>query len=270
MSLFSLAIRNFWRHRARYQVLLTLVALGAALSLVLLAATASFSQTLHSKAAQYFGGDVSVMGYSDGGAHRIADESLVLETLRDSGLPIARLFRRTISYNSETILFHKDRSLKQRRMIGVDPISEKDSLADFDWDEGGPTGIINGEGIVVSRGTADKLRVEVGDVVTLLLDTVTGSKNTLDLRVSGIFHDTSFFGYSSYLSIETLNRALGLPKGTSTDMGLSLADGFPLDKATTPCTSAFPCGSTSFPCSSRRQNLTPFRNRLKGSVFDTQ
>jgi ABC-type lipoprotein release transport system permease subunit len=226
VRLFGLAVRNFWRHRQRYQVLFTLVVLGAALSLVLLAVTASLTQSLRLKAGQYFGGDVSVLGYSDG-VHRISDDAVVADVLKTSGVPSDRLFRRTVSYNSETILFHKDQSLKQRRMIGVDPGWEKASLGDFDWDAGGPAGLVAGDGLVVSRGTADKLRVEVGDAVTLLIDTFTGSKNTISLRISGIFHDTSFFGYSSYLSIETLNRALGLPPGTSTEMGLSLAS--PLD-----------------------------------------
>jgi ABC-type antimicrobial peptide transport system permease subunit len=194
------------------------------------AATASFTQSLRFKAAQYFGGDVSVLGYH-GSLHRIDDDAVVAEILEKSGVPVEGLFRRTVSYNSETILFFKDHSLKQRRMIGVDPVREKASLERFDWDEGGAEGLVEGTGVVLSRGTADKLRAGVGDEVTLLIDTVTGAKNTVTLRVSGIFHDTSFFGYSSYLSIETLNRALGLPPGTSTEMGISLAGDVPASVA---------------------------------------
>ena len=233
MRLLSLAVRNFWRQRQRYQVLLLLVALGAVLSLILIATTASLSHSLRQKAGQYFGGDISVLGYDDAGLHRMANNDRVAAALQAGGLSAARLFRRTVSYNSETILFFKDRSLKQRRMIGVDPAWEKASLADLDWDEGGSADLEAGSGVVLSRGTADKLGVTVGDTVTLLVDMVTGAKNTLALTVSGIFHETSFFGYSSYLAIETLNRALGLPVGSSTEMGLSLSSGAPPQEVAT-------------------------------------
>jgi ABC-type lipoprotein release transport system permease subunit len=230
VRLWHLAVRNFWRHRQRYQVLLTLVALGAALSLVLVAVTDSLGQSLRLKAGQYFGGEVSVLGYH-GSAHRIDDDAVVAGVLNHAGVPTEGLYRRTVSYNSETILFFKDHSLKQRRMIGVDTAWERKALERLDWEVGGPAGLFEGTGVAISRGTADKLRAEVGDEVTLLIDTVTGAKNTLTLKVTGIFHDTSFFGYSSYLSIETLNRALGLPPGTSTEMGVALPGDYPPARA---------------------------------------
>jgi ABC-type antimicrobial peptide transport system permease subunit len=206
-------------------VLLSIVALGAALGLVLLGVASSLGQSLRLKGALYFGGDVAVLGYSSTGRHLNGDDPTVLATLKNSGIPYRSLARRTVSYQSETILFFSNNSLKQRRLIGVDLALERRALEALDLAEGSLDGLAHGPGILVSQVTAAKLGVRTGDTCTLLLNTFEGSKNTLSVVVSGIFRDTSFFGYSSYLSIETLNQALNLPVGSSTEMGLTLEDG---------------------------------------------
>lgn len=225
ISLALLALRNFWRHRSRYVVLLTIVGLGMALSLLLLGSVSSLSESLRHKATLYFGGDVVVLGNGPNGKHRLGRDEEILSLLKESGIGYQSLSRRTVSYQSETILFFSNNSLKQRRLIGVDLDLERQALESLDLSEGTIEGLSAGAGILVSQVTATKLGVRTGDTCMLLVDTVTGSKNTLSVVVSGVFRDTSFFGYSSYLSLETLNQALDLPRGTSTEVGMTLGPG---------------------------------------------
>lgn len=237
----TLALRNFVRHRTRYQVLLTILVAGAALGVVLLGVSASLTLSLGAKAELYFGGDLAVVGSPGTETHLLADPGATLSTV--DALDLGGTSLRTVSYNRETILFSASGNLKQRRLIGVDPRAEARGLASLDFDSGGPEGLAGGTGIVISRVTADKLRVGVGDQVTLMTDTVKGSRNTLSLVVSGVFHDTSFFGFSSYLSRSTLNRALDLPAEAATEVGVELAPGAPIDPALSSVQKAFGPGA---------------------------
>jgi putative ABC transport system permease protein len=95
----------------------------------------------------------------------------------------------------------------------------------MDYVSGGPDDMVTGDGILISDTAAVKLKIRVGDELRVLLSTLTGQKNTLNLKVRGIFRDASFFGYSSYVDIRALNKALGKPAGAVAEFGFNLPPG---------------------------------------------
>ncbi len=78
--------------------------------------------------------------------------------------------------------------------------------------------------VLISAAVAERLGARVGDEILLALTTNRGRRNTVNLIVSGIFEEHSFFGYVSYLDRETLNRARELPAAAVSEIGLHLQD----------------------------------------------
>jgi len=224
--IFSIALRNLIRQSERFVVLFATLALGGWLFVLLLGTTNSFFQSLQDRAARYFAGHVILTGYNNRTVDRwIDDEALLKRAVEASGVPVVSYTRRSINYDQTTTLFFANNSQKQRRLIGVDWALETAAFRTMDYLTGGPEEMVQGDGILLSDSTAAKLKVRVGDDLYVLLSTVTGQKNTLNLKVRGIFRDASFFGYSSYVDIRALNRALGKPENALSEFGLNLPAG---------------------------------------------
>jgi putative ABC transport system permease protein len=221
--IFTIALRNLIRQRERFLVLLVTLMLGGWLFVVLMGTMNSFSESLKQRAARYFSGDVTLTGYNNRPVDRwIDDEMALIAAVKASGVPIASWTRRSINYDQNTTLFFAGTSQGQRRLIGVDWSLETPSFRHMDFVAGGPDDMVKGDGILISDVAATKLKVHVGDDLLVLMATKTGQKNTMNLTVRGIFRDASFFGYSSYVDIRALNRALGVPETAAAEIGLML------------------------------------------------
>lgn len=220
--LFRLAWRNFWRQLHRFQVILTALTVGFAVLVVMIGATSGMARTLEEKAARYFSGDVAVFSFAPD--RRIAQESEVVKALKGiSGFQ--SLCRRTEYFGGDATLFFGGESVRQRKLIGVDWTVEREHFSKLDWTSGGAMAPGDSRGVLISLATADRLSIHTGDEVTVVFNTVSGQRNSLSLVVRGIYRDTSFFGYASYLDIQTLDGALGLPSGAVTALGAVLEPG---------------------------------------------
>ncbi len=228
----GIAWRNFILQFPRYRVLGTALVLGALVFTVLFGVTASLTHTVREKAARYFSGDIIVMGVDPQKRWVIDDEASVLAAFQASNLDVGFRHRRSLYYETDAKLIFNGSSLVQRRVIGLDFSVERDNFSRLEFIEGG---LSDGEppldGLWVSNDTAQRLHFRVGDEVTLMVKTVDGFRNTVPLRLAGIFQDSSFFGFASYLDYRTLNKALGRPEGTVTELGVSLASGGDNDEA---------------------------------------
>jgi len=222
----QLAVRNLIRQAERFGVLFLTLALGGWLFVILLGTTSSFSQSLRDRAVRYFAGDVIITGYNDRSVDRwIDDEPAVDKAIRDSGVSIHSWARRSVNYDQNTTLYFSGTSQRQRRLIGVDWTLETGRFKGLDFVSGGPEEMIRGDGILISDSTAKKLKARVGDQLLIAMSTKTGQKNTVNLKIRGIFRDASFFGYSSYVDIRTLNQALGVSGTSVSEIGLILPPG---------------------------------------------
>jgi putative ABC transport system permease protein len=224
--IFTIALRNLVRQAERFSVLFVTLALGSWLFVILMGTMNSFSGSLRERAERYFAGNVVVTGYNDKAVDRwIDDEAAVKAAIRESGVPLLGLARRSVNYDQDTTLFFGGVAQKQRRLIGVDWSLETERFRSMDFIAGGPDAMTSGDGILIADVAANKLGVRVGDDLLVEMATKNGQVNTFNLKVRGIFRDASFFGYSSYMDIRALNRALGVPEASVAELGLVLAPG---------------------------------------------
>jgi len=227
----GIAWRNFILQSHRYRVLGTALVLGALVFTVLFGVTASLTHTVREKAARYFSGDVMVLGFDPQKDWSISDEGAIWKAIGEAGLDIASRHRRSLYYETDAKLVFNGTSLIQRRVIGLDFSQERENFSRQEFLEGGLPEVIRSDGLWVSNDTAQRLHVRVGDEVTLMVKTLQGFRNTATLRLEGIFQDSSFFGFASYLDFRTLNKVLGRPESTVTELGVSLASGADSDSA---------------------------------------
>lgn len=221
--MFGIAWRNFFLQLSRYRVLTVALTLGALVFTVLFGVTTSLTQTVREKAARYFSGDVMVIGFGADGQPSIADEKAIHEAIEGSALAVSSWHRRSLYYETDARLVFAGNSLPQRRIIGVDFSVERENFARLDFQTGGiGEGEVPSDGLWVSLDTAQRLQLQVGEEVTLIVQTLQGYKNTVSLKIAGIFQDTSFFGFASYLDFRTLNKALGRPAELITEIGVTL------------------------------------------------
>lgn len=221
--MWGIAWRNFVLQGHRYRVLGTALVLGAVVFTLLFGVTASLTKTVREKAARYFTGEVVVVKADRKRGPLIEREAEIWSAIDRSGVSFTAKHRRSLYYAADAQLFFNGASLIQRKVAGVDFSVEAPSFATMDFVAGGPPASTGNEtGVWVSDDTARRLHLRAGDSVILLLTTGMG-KNTVNLTVQGIFADSSLFGFACYLDIATLNRALGLPEGAVTELGLTLA-----------------------------------------------
>lgn len=230
--MWGIAWRNFILQFHRYRVLAAALVLGALVFTVLFGVTTSLTKTVREKAARYFSGDVMVLGFAKPEDWAIHDEQAIVNAFESANLDIAYHHRRSLYYETDAKLVFNGTALVQRRIIGLDFSVERANFSKQEFVEGGlPQGAIPLNGLWVSNDTASRLHMRVGDEVTLMVKTLKGFQNTLMLQVTGVFQDSSFFGFASYLDYRTLNQALGRPAETITELGISLASGADSDVA---------------------------------------
>ncbi|MFP4644821.1 MAG: ABC transporter permease [Spirochaetales bacterium] len=222
-KLLFLAWRNFSRHLSRYRVLLTALILVVAALIVVLGAVYGMRETLREKASRYFAGDIVVFGYMDGSTSRIEDPALVDDLIDNASLNERARSRRSTYYSeTEANLFHGGYYTQQRRFLGVEWDLERPMLERFDFVSGGVPEAGDREGILISTAAAESLQASVGDSVLVSTSTDRGQANTIEATVRGVYREATFFGYTSYLQRETLNRLLGRPEEQVNEIGVYL------------------------------------------------
>jgi len=131
----------------------------------------------------------------------------------------------------------------------------------LDWTAGGPITPGDEKGLLISKATADRLLVHCGDEVTVVFNTLAQQRNSLSLVVRGIFRDTSFFGYASYMDITTLDTALGTEPGAVTVLGAIIEPGWSSTEFGASLVNRLAARVSTYPLISSRQAQVDARNR---------
>ncbi len=85
--------------------------------------------------------------------------------------------------------------------------------------------------LILSKKTADSLKVEVGDQVLYATTTIYGQREIDEFNVALITRDSSFLtGMWTYMNIDTLNSLLGIPEGGYNFFSIYLNDPRKQDK----------------------------------------
>lgn len=193
-NLFSLALRNIFRQRARSAATLAAIAIGVA-GLIL---AGGFVQDIfiqlgeaiiHSQTGHI---QITRQGYREG-KNRAPEEYLIenAEQLKigikksapNTTLSMARLGFSGIVNNGK-----RDLGIIGE---GIEPNAEADIATFMRFVEGRALKDTDEDGIVVGQGVAKSLGLKVGDRVTLVMTLSAGAVNTLDFELVGIFQSFS-------------------------------------------------------------------------------
>ena len=220
------AWRNFLRNLKRYRVLLLALILITAVLTMVLAVILGMREGLYEKASRYFAGNLVVMGYRGTGDSLIEQPEQVMEAvqaLQSSEFDLRTVARRSTYYDLQNIeLFFSGYYLKQRRMVGVEWELERPVLANFNFIAGGVPQDGDESAVLISSATAEQLRIGVGDQLVVSIRSDRGRTNTAELIVRGIFAESSFFGYQTYVQRRTLNRLREAPEERVNEIGVYL------------------------------------------------
>lgn len=193
-NLFSLALRNVLRQRARSAATLAAIAIGVA-GLILVGGFVQdiFIQLgeaiIHSQTGHI---QISKTGYREG-KNRAPEKYLIqnpdeLKTELRKALPEASLSMARLGFTGTLNNGRRDLGI-----IGesIEPAAEASMGTYMHFVEGRVLTDKDVDGIVVGQGVAKSLGLAVGDRVTLVITLAAGAVNTLDFEIIGIFQSFS-------------------------------------------------------------------------------
>jgi ABC-type lipoprotein release transport system permease subunit len=226
ISLLINAWRNFSRNMKRYRVLLSALILVTTVLVLVLGVVLGMRRNLYEKASRYFAGNIVVLGYGGDGRSVIEQPEKVLESLpvlASHNIPVLTHSLRSSYYDWTNLeLFYAGYYARQRRLVGVEWALEAPVLERFDLVEGSVPEEGDQEAILISTATARQLTIGAGDSLLVSIRSDKGRNNTVELYVRGIFAESSFFGYTSYIHRQTLNRLREAPEERINEIGVYL------------------------------------------------
>lgn len=221
MTYSSIAFRSLKYEPKRYLLLFLVASLGIAMALSAIGLMNGILNAFNNKARIYYGGDLMLIHSTNGrlGWYNTEETLDLIEPYFSSK---NFLISSRIDYeNKETYLFFEGESLKQRKIKGVDFNKEENLFSTLTFLDGSRKIQKGTNGIYISTVTAEKLKLNIGDNVLLMLKTVNNYTETANLVVEGIFQDSSLFGANvSYLDLEFLRNLVNYPKDYSISIGI--------------------------------------------------
>lgn len=217
------SLRNIWRQRNRASAILATISLGIAALMIYHGFNAGIMNQYRDNTikARYGHGQINTKGYRD----KIWDKPWEQWIEANSSLLKELKTRPEVEYIFPRISFFAllNNGEKTLSGFGEGVIGESESkfFTTMNVTEGK---ILSNEedGIILGKGIAENLKLTVGDRVTVLSNTLSGSLNAIDLYVTGIFYtgmkslDDSLFRIQLSKAQELLNTdkvesvALGL------------------------------------------------------------
>jgi len=210
----KLAVRSVFFRFRQYISLFLICVIGTGVSLSVLFISNGMLKSLSNKARIYYGGDLVFMkcpGRSN--SLEFKNYKPVLQKLQEvfpKDAVISPRYDFDAGENSTSIYFEGNEVLL-RVIKAVDFEKEQKLLGRLTFKDGKSV-LKNGtKDALVSLPVAKKLGLKYGDTFTILLKTKRGFINTIELKVNGIFEDSSVFGmYTLYIERSDLNQVFEL------------------------------------------------------------
>lgn len=221
------AWRSYLRNLHRYRVVLLAFVLVVAVLVFVLGTAQGLQDTLREKASRYFAGDVVVVGANGNGDWLVEQPGEVLAAVEEAqvsaDLEYRAVSRRSTHYEQLDIsLFYAGYWTQQRRLVGVEWDRERPILSGFEFAAGGVPEAGDEEGVLISTAVAEDLRIRVEDALLVAITSERGRSNTAELTVRGIYRESSFFGYTTYMQRAALNRLKEVPEERVNEIGVYL------------------------------------------------
>ena len=226
MKYLNIAVRNLSRQKKRNLLLGGAIAFGILMITLLNSFTTGVTRNIKSGLSDLVGGHIFFSQETK------REDGEIIEELRDDAPVLEEL--NALGYGAEGIV---QRSSLQATMI-FNGREAGQLVQGVDWERENllqtrlvlSTGSIEAaiadpRGIIISESAAEDLKVELGEVLTLRGETVTGQQNVGSFVVQGVKVDSSFLGtFDGYANIKRVNEMLNLPPESYQFLNLTLPD----------------------------------------------
>jgi putative ABC transport system permease protein len=235
-GLFGIAVRNLFRARRRNLLSGGTMVLGSGALVLGSGLTDGIERQLTSNLVSVQTGHVQVVvraadfqpqnsPFDAYGAERVPDAVALAHRLETEGRAAGVVKAVPYLYGRGTAIAGNRSSIAA--IVGVLPAREPELAAAFPP----VTGTFLPEGdelaVAVTAPVARKLRLQVGDTVSLVLQTPEGAVNSLDLVVCGVLRKNApWYDNAFFLSLPAAQRLFDWPGG-ATNVKITLADGTP-------------------------------------------
>jgi len=230
-STIRMAIRNLSRQKRRSFMLALAIGFGFLVVTAIDGLAGGAVKCLEDQISEMQGGNVFVQGVEhltddDGNIIKkyvaiIRDRSYIENIVLDNVKDYEYYSLRTQS--SGTLLFNSNKVTSV--VWGCDFTKEDHLLDSLVLVEGTLDDLSKPNALILSKKTADVLKVNCGDTVLFSTTTLTNQKNVGELYVAAIIKDASLMGSAmSYASLDYINEIMELPEDSYTMFSISLKD----------------------------------------------
>jgi len=186
----------------------------------------SFVDNVGENFSQLLAGHIFVEGVEKTGTREvrvIRDDDVLTHTLEEQQIPTRFISRRS---NFDAEIVFQGNTIRQN-IVGADWtreefLRERLNLVEGSFDELTTENELGQrQGLILSKGIADRLRAQVGDTLTLRMRTVNGQQNIGDFPLVAISYDPGLFGsLSGYADLAYVNQLIGLQPGEYQTLGI--------------------------------------------------
>lgn len=211
MEILKLALRNLSRQKKRTILLGSAIAFGIMIVTIINGFAGAFIDNISENFANLAAGHVFVQGVEKSASGReseiIRDDSLLMQAIKDAGIPAKYISKRSSVEASLTFASKQARTT----IDGIDFANETYLPDRLLFVSGGMEGMKDPEGLIIAEPIAKRLDVRVGDRVLAQVRTVSGQQNVAEFAIAGITVDTGILGsMAAYANKGYVNQLLNI------------------------------------------------------------
>lgn len=223
--LLMIAVRNLWQHKRRTLLLGAAVATVTTLLIVLLSLFSGMRATMLRTATTLMTGHVNVAGFykitSGTAAPLVSKYKPLVELVKQNTPGLKQVVTRGRGWGKVI----SDTTSIQSALSGLEIESEPAFREVIEVAHGSLDGLKEKHSVLLFEQQAERLKVKVGDNVTLSAATFRGVNNTVDLKVAAIAKDLGFMsGFNVYCQADSIRELYGLDPGTTGALQIMLKD----------------------------------------------
>jgi putative ABC transport system permease protein len=229
---FRIALRSLFQHRRRTIFLITAIACVTGLLVLLNGLSAGVSETMIRAATTLSTGHVNVGGFfkytSNQGAPVVTEYEKLAEVIRKNVPEMQSWVHRGRSWAKIV----SDAGSVQAGVTGIDIKNEPDFKRVIRVVSGRIEDLAEPNTMLVFESQVERLKVKVGDAVTLSAQTNTGAANTVDCRIVAIAKDMGLMSkFGTFTPVETTRNLYKLRPDTTGVIQIYLKPRFVADAA---------------------------------------
>lgn len=204
----KMSVRSLFYRKKQYIPLITVCAVGIAISILCIFVINGMIASLQHKAKIYYGGDYMIWGGQGSVSMDNADE--IIEKIRPAFPPNTLIVPRFDYSAWDTSLYFEGVSAIPRVIKGIDFETEKELMSSLKVISGDIEKMPGSNGILISALIANNLNIKVGDELLLMIRTEEGYIDTITFTLHGILQDSSVFGaLTTYADLNFLLNSFG-------------------------------------------------------------